>query len=207
MSKYKFYVPTGSGSVGTMLTSAGFEEVSDIKNADFLVLTGGADISPSLYGEMNVKSSCNLERDHTELSAIQEAINLGLYMCGICRGAQMLNVVSGGSMWQDVNNHSQSHPMIDTLTGDTIVTTSIHHQMMIPSGNYKLVAYSRNADTFTNDKGTFKTTVHKDPEVVYYRDTKALCVQGHPEFAEKDSVYRKYFLKILHKTLRGEMDK
>ena len=205
MSSKKFYSPQGSGTVGVMLIESGFTETTNIKEADFLVLTGGADISPELYGELNVRSSCNKQRDSVEIEAVREALELGIYLVGICRGAQLLNIVSGGSMWQDVNNHSRSHPMLDLLTGDTIETTSIHHQMMIPIGNYKLLAYSHISDTFINDKGTFKTTVHKDPEVVYYNDTKALCVQGHPEFAEKGSKYRDYFLKMLHKMLRGEL--
>ena len=208
MSK-SFYVSNGlSGSVSTMLRSNGFSEVFKIEDADFLVLTGGADISPELYGEANVKSGPNTNRDQVEINDIQFALKKGIPSVGVCRGAQLLNVVSGGSMWQDVDNHRTSHEMISTypIENQKLITTSVHHQMMIPLGNYRLIAYAKNrASIFTSDKGTFSSFEHKDPEVVYYPDTNALCIQGHPEFATESSPYQKYCIELVNLLLSGEM--
>lgn len=210
MSKKKFYIAAGySGSVASMLVLHGFTQTNSIEDCDFLVLTGGSDISPSLYGETNVKSHPMNERDQKEMADIQLALKLDKPMCGVCRGAQMLNVVSGGSMWQDVNNHRHQHEIVSDypVENQKLIATSIHHQMMIPSGNYYLIAYVENhANVFTSDKGTFTSHNHKDPEVVYYPETKSLCIQGHPEFTADHSEYQKYCINLLNLMLSGKMD-
>ena len=209
MSK-KFYISSGySGGVASMLVLHGFKQVDKIEDCDFLVLTGGGDISPSLYGEINVKSYPSVERDKTEIADIQIALRLSIPCLGVCRGAQLLNVISGGSMWQDVDCHHGSHEIVSMypIEDQKLISSSVHHQMMIPAGNYYLIAYANNrANVFINDKGKFTAYEHKDPEVVYYPDTKSLCIQGHPEFVADHSLYQNYCIELLNLMLSGKME-
>lgn len=69
-----------------------------------LVLTGGGDIDPALYGETRHEKvhSVNAARDATEAALIQEARSRGMPVLAICRGIQMLNVALGGTLVQDI---------------------------------------------------------------------------------------------------------
>lgn len=70
-----------------------------------LVLAGGSDIEPSLYGQPNLAAkNPHPERDEMELRLIREALELDIPIFGICRGAQMLNVAFGGTLKQDIGD-------------------------------------------------------------------------------------------------------
>jgi gamma-glutamyl-gamma-aminobutyrate hydrolase PuuD len=71
---------------------------------DALLLTGGSDISPNLYGAKPHAATGDawVERDLAELLALQAAVKAGIPILGICRGAQMLNAGCGGTLHQHV---------------------------------------------------------------------------------------------------------
>ena len=68
---------------------------------DGLLLTGGADVDPALYGE-ELAGSVDIEpgRDALELAAWQAARERGRPVLGICRGVQAINVFAGGTLIQ-----------------------------------------------------------------------------------------------------------
>ena len=72
---------------------------------DGLILSGGLDIDPFLYGEEPWKKlgTVNLYRDEYELPAIKLAAGLNKPMLGICRGLQTINVAHGGTLYQDLS--------------------------------------------------------------------------------------------------------
>jgi len=73
--------------------------------ADGLVVTGGHDIEPVLYAEPpQVKSHYDKERDAFESFMIDAALERDLPILGICRGAQLLNVRLGGSLFQELRS-------------------------------------------------------------------------------------------------------
>lgn len=70
-----------------------------------LMVTGGEDIDPALYGDEitpNGSNDINSVRDTSDYWLIRQAIDQDLPMLAICRGAQMLNVVLGGGLIQDI---------------------------------------------------------------------------------------------------------
>ena len=71
---------------------------------DGLVLTGGDDIDPELFGEEPLNDTVQLckERDTAEYAALIQAIQRDLPILGICRGMQVMNVFFGGSLYQDL---------------------------------------------------------------------------------------------------------
>lgn len=72
---------------------------------DGLLLTGGQDVTPLLYGEepRKVIGPTSPERDNCEVALIKEAIRQKKPILGICRGLQLINVVLGGSLLQDLS--------------------------------------------------------------------------------------------------------
>jgi putative glutamine amidotransferase len=74
---------------------------------DGLLLAGGADIDPALYGETaNGALEMDQARDDVELAAWREAESRSLPVFGICRGLQAINVFLGGKLLQDVPSHA-----------------------------------------------------------------------------------------------------
>jgi putative glutamine amidotransferase len=74
----------------------------DLDAVDGLIIGGGDDIAPALYGaERLLEARIDPDRDAMELRVVREAFARSLPVLGICRGAQMLNVALGGSLHQD----------------------------------------------------------------------------------------------------------
>jgi len=74
------------------------------KNLDGLVLQGGADIDPAAYGEAALQPEWagDRTRDMYEMELLHEFLEDGKPVLGICRGAQLINVAMGGSLYQDI---------------------------------------------------------------------------------------------------------
>jgi putative glutamine amidotransferase len=75
-----------------------------LSDAQGLLLSGGADVNPALYGEPPHPAYQPAEpgRDWFETELIRLAIERDVPLLAICRGAQILNVVCGGTLWQDI---------------------------------------------------------------------------------------------------------
>jgi putative glutamine amidotransferase len=75
-----------------------------LSRVDGLVLAGGADLSPTSYGEQPLRPewSGDAIRDAYELALVQGARARGLPILGVCRGIQLLNVALGGRLYQDI---------------------------------------------------------------------------------------------------------
>jgi gamma-glutamyl-gamma-aminobutyrate hydrolase PuuD len=194
----------GSGEYRRLFESMGMTVVTSVANADLVCFTGGADVSPDLYGDKKHPHTGNdAHRDSHETVAFKHAQYLNLPCVGICRGGQFLNVMSGGRMYQDVSGHCQSHEIVDTETGETIYVSSTHHQMMMPSDKAMIVATSRGITSHREwfDVQVFRRDVNTEGvEVVYYPHTRSLCFQPHPEFSGASfEGMKKYFYSLLER--------
>lgn len=77
---------------------------------DGLVLQGGADISPQSYGEEPLHPDWRGDRlrDAYEMELLHEFMEAGKPVLGICRGAQLINVALGGTLYQDIPSQFES---------------------------------------------------------------------------------------------------
>jgi gamma-glutamyl-gamma-aminobutyrate hydrolase PuuD len=84
------------------------------RHLDGLVLQGGADVSPSSYGEEPLQAEWGGDRlrDEYEIELVHEFVEAGKPVLGVCRGAQLINVAFGGTLYQDLREQlpqSMSH--------------------------------------------------------------------------------------------------
>lgn len=182
--------------------------MDEIENADLIVFTGGADVSPSLYKDSTyLFTKSNLLRDREEATIFDIAVKMKIPMAGICRGSQLLTALCGGTIIQHVTGHGASHEIM-TTDKKKLMVTSTHHQMMNPwigKLNFELLAWSTSlSDVYYSGEGTQVYNSNKfvtEPEVVWYPDKRCLAVQYHPEYMNKDSNGWKYYQKLIKKYL------
>jgi len=151
---------------------------------DGLLLPGGWDVDPSLYGEQRDEKvgDTDLELDETELTLFRQARERQIPVLGICRGQQVINVAMGGSLVQHLEDHDaralgRSHlahtievdptSELGKAAGeDEIHVNSLHHQ-----------AIKRLADGLQESAHGEDGTV----EGVESNDGLIVAVQCHPE--------------------------
>ena len=75
-----------------------------LARVDGLVLTGGGDVDPKLYGEArhDTFQAAETGRDDFEIALARAAVVKGIPLLAICRGMQVLNVAMGGTLIQDI---------------------------------------------------------------------------------------------------------
>lgn len=80
-------------------------DVKKSQNCDALVLCGGGDVHPHLYGEtLDFCQDVDLERDLKELSLTEKFTSSKRLILGICRGMQLVNVFFKGSLEKKINS-------------------------------------------------------------------------------------------------------
>lgn len=170
-----------------------------------ILLTGGGDIDPTLYGEENRGSkSVSRERDEFELKIIDKAFKEKLPIFAICRGQQILNVYFGGTLYQDldmdrgIRGHQKRgkddaiHEItiepstnLHSILGSNLEVNSSHHQAVKNLGK-ELKISARALD------GTVEALeVEGHPEII--------SIQWHPERWDRPSSLKllNYFLSLL----------
>jgi putative glutamine amidotransferase len=77
-----------------------------LKGFKALVLMGGADVDPHLYGQQRQPHvyGVNPEQDHFEMALVHAAIEMKLPTLAVCRGIQLVNVALGGTLIQHIGD-------------------------------------------------------------------------------------------------------
>ena len=178
------------------LVTLSFEEnnLEEMLDCDGFILTGGVDVHPSLYdGDTHYKNMPNTfqqDRDNFESKIYKHAKQLQIPVLGICRGLQLVNVLEGGRLIQDlgeaknmvhrkqetdkthsieVDSSSLLYRLSGVVSGEV---NSAHHQCIDPlslPSSLKTVAFA--------DDQTIEAIEYSDASNKGFM----LCVQWHPE--------------------------
>jgi putative glutamine amidotransferase len=99
---------------------------------DGLVSTGGVDLDPALYGgeEHPTMAGVRPEQDQAELALLERALERDIPVLAICRGSQLLNVLRGGDLVQDLAESNGSPELHGDGTGD-----ASEHQVRVRDGS------------------------------------------------------------------------
>jgi putative glutamine amidotransferase len=117
----EYAAPYGAALRAAVVPEKGFRYVTPTRvtpeeartlaaQASGLVLCGGVDVAPELYGETAVNDTVEVypERDAMEWALLEGAREAKVPVWGVCRGLQVLNVFLGGSLWQDLPSQRPS---------------------------------------------------------------------------------------------------
>lgn len=195
-----------AGGLGVMLplTAEGPDIRRLLDGCGGVLLTGGQDVSPALYGETALPVCGELcpARDSMERELLNQALARDLAVLGICRGMQLLNAALGGALYQDLpaqrpsdcGHHMEAPydreahravlpggtPLAELLGSTEIGVNSCHHQAV------RDLAPSLAPMALAPDGVT---------EAVYMPEKRFVWgVQWHPEFSWRvDENSRKIF--------------
>jgi putative glutamine amidotransferase len=160
------------------------------KPLDALIIGGGDDISPEHYnGDIEAMVKADPARDRLEIEWIQRALKDDIPLLGICRGAQLINVVLGGTLHQDIRalrRHTYNRPgllptkqvrlehdsrLAEACGKARLRVNSLHHQAIKDPGK-GLRVVGRDLDQITQavessaGRGIFGVQWH--PEYLFY---------------------------------------
>ncbi|MDD6422727.1 MAG: gamma-glutamyl-gamma-aminobutyrate hydrolase family protein [Intestinibaculum porci] len=164
---------------------------SQLIGLDRLILSGGDDIDPALYGE-DIHPSCGPlmpSVDRYDLALIHAADQLGLPVMGICKGMQAMNVAFGGTLYQSIADewpgaiqHAPAMPryepshkitledsFLKIILGEETRVNSFHHQAIKDLGkDLKVTAYAPDGiiEGIEKTVGTFMFGVQFHPEMM-----------------------------------------
>jgi putative glutamine amidotransferase len=168
-TRYELGVPyvdavLAAGGLPILLPHAQDAAAAYLALLDGLVVTGGAfDVPPELYGEArrDVCGATRPERTAFEKDLLEAALAARLPVLGVCGGMQLLNVVRGGTLHQDlpadagISGHEQPPPkdvpshdvavapgtaLADLVGAGTLRVNSTHHQAVRDAGHGVLVS-------------------------------------------------------------------
>ncbi len=188
-----------------------------LAGCDGVLLTGGADVDPSEYGETDRHPTLWLapERDAYELALTRAALERDMPLLAICRGAQVLNVAAGGSLVQDIPSerhtsiqHSIEQPK-DSLahgvnvTPGTCLAVLLHDQR---GGRAQFDVNSRHHQSVKDTAPGFVVSATAPDgivEAIEKPDARfCLGVQWHPENFWRDGRFAALFTGLIEAAAR-----
>ncbi len=172
------------------------------EKADALLIMGGPDVTPSLYGGPD--SYLHEEKhyrlaDDSQIALVREAVERGLPMLGICRGMQILNVAQGGTLTQDISER-EGHAVPDLLkdysfarhpasvSAESNLAEALDGRTGRELGLRTLVhsAHHQAVDAVGEDLRVVAWADDGTPEAVEHTNLPVFGVQWHPEDPDAD---------------------
>ena len=191
-----FMVPSPEGRTRRAGSKATVEAYA--AELDALVLMGGSDVCPESYGETALRPEWNGDRirDDYEIALLRAFMAGKKPVLGVCRGAQVINVAMGGTLYQDIGSqlpHALNHRdwtiyaqnchatslvpgtrLAQLYPGAAVVrTNSIHHQAVKDLGRDLVV------EAWSEPDRIIEALRYTGPAYVF-------AVQWHPEFHAPD---------------------
>jgi len=181
----------------------------NIKEIDGLIINGGTDVYPGFFGQQPKPNyPYDHPRDAMEMELAKQAIVQNKPAMGICRGAQLMNVLNGGTLHMNVSEayedaiypdgfwhhalyrkniylekNSFFHRLINT---DSLKVNSIHKQAIAKLG--------KDIKVDAQEKNGVIQAIHLSHHLFYFG------MQFHPEYLIYRKKFRDIFVKFIHAT-------
>lgn len=196
-SHYTFYPQAVADAGGLPVHLAREADAAAVvARIDGLVVSGGHDVDPRVYGREPTATTTRLDpgRDAFELALIEAALEAGIPVLGICRGAQLMNIARGGTLHDELVTvqqvehtrivyppetrvhpvHCSAGSVLHGLYGEVVDVNSFHHQSI---------------DAVGRDVAVTAVAVDDTVEAIEIGGT-AVGVQWHPEMlTEPDPLF------------------
>ena len=195
-----------------------------VRRLDGVILSGGEDIDPQYFGEEHLPElgTVNAPRDTFDVLLIRTALRQEKPLLGICRGEQVLNVVLGGTLWQDIPSqipsselhHRQEEPStvatqvitidpssrLAVILGVSEIAVNSHHHQAVKALAPGLIVTARTEDGVVEAYESIPGA--PDPYGKPLQD-RILAVQFHPEtFSQAgDPTFLKIFQDLVRRAI------
>ena len=188
--------------------------VGILESLDGVLCTGGGDIDPGLFGEEPHQGLkvVDVQKDKLEKTLIAQALTKNYPMLGICRGMQMLNVVAGGTLIQDISTSSPSriqHLQRATSPAPThriTVKRGSHLEKILGKTELRVNSYHHQA--VKKIAPGFETTAKAPDGIIEGIESRrhrfVLGVQFHPEMMFQDfPIFHKIFQQLVQEAMHA----
>lgn len=199
-----------NGGIPVLLPSLGRKEAEpSLKGLDGLILTGGGDLDPVLFGEEPLEGVGPVDRGRNEyeIHLVKRVLEKGLPILGICLGIQVINVAMGGTLYQDI--YSQKVTSMQHFQKDIFSFAS--HEIFLErdsilrswAGRARVRVNSYHHQAVKKVGGSLRVTARTRDGVIEALEgtgsSFVLGVQFHPErMFRQDPFCRKIFRNFIH---------
>lgn len=207
--------PEGAANFIAALNALGAEgkdvlQETDFSGYDALILPGGADIDPTLFGEeINGSRKIEPERDRRQIEILNAFLDAGKPILGVCKGHQLINVALGGKICQNIPQfethqwieHDQAHDshcvpdcFLAELYGTEFPINSAHHQGILkPVPGFRAIQWAPD--------GVLEAMVHEEKPIIGLQwHPERMCLAPRREDTVDGLPIFEFFLKVI----RGE---
>lgn len=171
---------------------------AEMQKLDGVLLPGGGDIEPRLYGQDpdDALYDVNPEQDRLDMDVARATVDAGLPLLGICRGHQLLNVLYGGTLIQDMAPSAVNHNGLDPHNPaasewawhDVVLTAGSKAAALYgsPEGTSIKIASGHHQAVARVGEGLVVTAIADDGTVEALEDPSrwVASVQWHPEASQ-----------------------
>jgi putative glutamine amidotransferase len=180
-------------ALNTMMLTLGQSNQDELLDlCDGFLITGGTDVDPKYYGEVNLGlSKAVINRlDEIDKAVIEHAIRNKKPLLGICRGFQSINVFFGGTLHQDLGDKNEAH---NRISSGHVVNTNFHPSF--PWGSQILVNSYHHQAIKDLAPGLHVLATHEDGtlEMVIHETLPIFAVQWHPEITPDSPISKIIF--------------
>ncbi|MDD2575615.1 MAG: type 1 glutamine amidotransferase [Acholeplasmataceae bacterium] len=194
----RYLTPLNKRGLNTIMISLDNPNVEDIlKLCDGFLITGGTDLDPTTYNQINngLSKGIDLRLDNLDKLIIEHAVKHKKPLLGICRGHQSLNVFLGGTLYQDLDHLNNNHNKVkenhfiqidknDFINIDGIINVNSYHHQAIKDLAEDLEVIGRHND--------------QTIEMVFHKTLPIFAVQWHPEINSESQISQIIFDKFNH---------
>ena len=177
--------------------------VAHLAGLDGVVIGGGAHVEPGRYQQQpSISYVYDEQRDEFEWEVLSTVVGRGLPVLGICRGAQLLNVFCGGTLYQNLpedipgvhlRRHYLARKQVEILEGTLLAHVIKVHELRVNSLHQQGVReLGRGLAISARDReGIVQAIESREPGMF------VLGVQWHPEYLINHAAHRRLFHELV----------